>query len=124
MTELLWVQPGRDDGRVALSESDPRHPGGEAWVANTGQPVQVALTLAVERKLDSGDLVRCDPPKAVKEETRPKTKAEVDAMLKAAGGHVVDDKPTPQAGYLWTSSPQPDEPKARKPTRKAKGKAR
>lgn len=94
MVELLWVRPGRDDGRVALWEVSPLHPGGEAFVASV--PVQVALTPAVERRLDSGDLVLCAPPEPVDDRPKRKTKAEVNAMITAAGGHVGDAPDTAQ----------------------------
>lgn len=61
MTELINVQPGRGDGRVALYEVHPDHPDGEAWVASAGQTVQVARTPLVARKLQSGDLVEINP---------------------------------------------------------------
>lgn len=81
MTKLIWVQPGKDDGRVALFENHPDHPGGEAFVA--GPPVEVALTTLVEKKLASGVLVQVSAPKP-KQENVHKTKAEVDAMLHPA----------------------------------------
>lgn len=86
MAKLIWVQPGKDDGRVALFETHADHPNGEAWVAVTGQAVQVALTPMVERKLKSGDLVEVDASKAIsKEAPKRKTKAEIEAELAAAG---------------------------------------
>jgi hypothetical protein len=98
MAELIWVQPGRDDGRVALYEAHRDHPNGEAWVAGSpgdlGVPVQVALTPAVERKLASGDLVEVDAPAPpVKAKPKRKTKAEVDALVKAARGEAVNSEP-------------------------------
>jgi len=91
MADLIWVQPGRDDGRVALSEKHRDHPDGEAWVATTGTPVQVARTLAVERKLARGALVEVDAPKAASKEPLPKrkTKAEIDAEIAAARGETI-----------------------------------
>lgn len=79
MTKLIWVQPGKSDGRVALFESHPDHPGGEAFVA--GPPVQVALTAMVDRKLAFGELIEVDAPKPESKENIHKTKAEVDAMI-------------------------------------------
>jgi hypothetical protein len=100
MANLIWVQPGRDDGRVALYEAHRDHPNGEAWVAGSpgdlGVPVQVALTPAVERKLASGGLVEVEKP-APKEAEKPvhKTKAEVDALVKAARGEAPMEPPSP-----------------------------
>jgi hypothetical protein len=82
MTKLIWVKPGRDDGRVALFERDSRHPGGEAFVA--GPPVQVAVTTLVERKLNTGELVETTEPKPVVEENIHKTKAEVEEEIRRA----------------------------------------
>lgn len=84
-SRLIWVKPGRDDGRVALFEQHKDHPGGEVFVA--GPPVQVARTLLVERKLTNGDLVECDAPTPPEPE-RPtrKTKAEIAAEIKRARG--------------------------------------
>lgn len=84
MTNLIWVKPGHDDGRVALWESSPLHPGGEAFVA--GPPVQVALTPMVERKLAAGDLVQCDAPVPVIEPVEHLTREEVQAKIAALGG--------------------------------------
>ena len=95
MSELILVQPGRDDDRVALHEQHKDHPGGEAWVANQGQTVQVARTPLVERKLISGELVEVAAPKAEAKSPPPrKTKAEVEAEIAAAGNvGVVVEKP-------------------------------
>jgi hypothetical protein len=93
MTELLWVKPGRDDGRVALFEAHPAHPGGEAFVA--GPPVQVALTPMVERKLLAGDLVKCDAPTPVVEPVEHLTREEVQDKIEAMGG-VPRRKPKPE----------------------------
>lgn len=65
--QLIWVQSGRGDGRVALYEQHPDHPGGEAFVAQT--PVQVARTPAVERKLAAGDLAEVRQTEPVKRVT-------------------------------------------------------
>jgi hypothetical protein len=96
MAELIWVKPGRGDGRVALFEQHKAHPGGEVFVA--GPPVQVAVTPMVERKLKSGDLVKCDAPTPPESE-RPvrKTKAEIAEEIARArgesGGEVEPEKP-------------------------------
>ena len=97
MFELLWVQPGRNDGRVALAEEHTDHPDGAAWVASTGVPVQVALTLLVERKLANGDLVAVDAPApVVKEKPKRKTREEVQREIEAAGGVAVGDEDAPK----------------------------
>jgi hypothetical protein len=82
MTKLIWVQSGKNDGRVALFEQDERHPNGEAFVAET--PVQVAITLLVERKLVSGELVKVDEPKKVEEKPIHKSREEVQAEIERA----------------------------------------
>lgn len=98
MLDLIWVQPGLSDGRVALLERHPQHPTGEAFV--TGPPVQVALTPAVERRLASGVLVQVDAPKPpVEEPPKHKTREEIQREIEALGGKAVGNedapKPTP-----------------------------
>lgn len=96
MAQLVWVQPGRDDGRVALYEQHRDHPDGEAWVATTGQPVQVARTPLVERKLAAGDLVEVAAPKPAGKATPPrKSKAEIDAEIAAAQGRAAPPTGSP-----------------------------
>lgn len=106
MPELIWVQPGKEDGRVALFEQNVAHPGGEAWVARAGVAVQVARTLLVERKLARGELVEvaAPAPQAKPEIVKPprKTKAEIEAEIAAARGEpsTPASKPSaPWAGY-------------------------
>lgn len=89
MTNLIWVQPGKDDGRVALFEQHPDHPDGEVFVA--GPSVQVALTAMVQRKLASGELKEVSAPEKKKEEVRHKSaaevQAEIDALRSGGGGN-------------------------------------
>jgi hypothetical protein len=69
-TPIIWVRSTRRDARVCLWERDPRHPGGEAYVAasqgvpdgfGTAQienlPVQVARTPAVQAAIAAQDIV-------------------------------------------------------------------
>ena len=95
MAELIWVKPGNDDGRVALFETHKDHPDGEVFVA--GPPVAVALTPLVERKLKSGELVEVKAPTAIKAPPPRKTKAEIEAEIRAAGGKPSADKSAPPA---------------------------
>lgn len=63
MAELILVVAGQADGRVALWERDPAHPGGEVFIAGNGGPaVRVARTPAVLHALTTGVLVAVAPP--------------------------------------------------------------
>lgn len=85
MPTRIWVQPGRDDGRIALYEVHSDHPGGEAWVAEPGETVLVAMTPMVERKLQSGELVEVSAPAlAEKPAVKRLSKAEVAAQIAEA----------------------------------------
>jgi len=57
MTELITVSAARQDGRVALWERHPDHPGGEVFVAADSGRVQVARTPAVQAALTGGRLL-------------------------------------------------------------------
>lgn len=62
MAELMTVVAGLADGRVALWERDPAHPGGEVFIAGNGGPaVRVARTPAVLAALAAGRLVAVAP---------------------------------------------------------------
>ncbi len=54
---IILVESGRTDGRVALFERHPDHPGGEVYVAGE-RTVEVAETAAVLQAIGTGDLVR------------------------------------------------------------------
>jgi hypothetical protein len=56
MTQTIRVRAANDDGRVALWERAPEHPGGEVYVANDAV-VEVALTTEVARRIAQGVLV-------------------------------------------------------------------
>lgn len=68
--DTVWVRSGLVEPRVALSERDPMHPGGEAWVAGSVSPtgeverkaVEVGRTALVEQKIRSGELVEVEGP--------------------------------------------------------------
>jgi len=61
MTELITVSAARQDGRVALWERHPDHPGGEVFVAADSGRVRVARTPAVLAALAAGRLVAVAP---------------------------------------------------------------
>lgn len=89
---LITVSAARQDGRVALWERHPDHPGGEVFVAAGGGPVQAACTPAVLRALAEGALVeqpRPQPapePPAVIAETAAQEVAAAPGRRKAARG--------------------------------------
>lgn len=56
MSELVTVKSATDDEKVVLWERHPDHPGQEAYVAGVN-PVVVALTDEVQRRIKSGALV-------------------------------------------------------------------
>ena len=56
MSELVTVKSAKDDGKVIIWERHPDHPNQEAYVAGTN-PVVVALTDEVQRRIKSGALV-------------------------------------------------------------------
>lgn len=58
MTELITVMAAKVDGRVVLWETNPDHPGGEAFLAGDGRAAQVALTPRVQARLETGELIR------------------------------------------------------------------
>lgn len=66
MAELILVKAANPE-RVALWERDASHPDGEVFVAGE-DAVLVALTPAVQKKLDKGVLIRVEP-EAPAEET-------------------------------------------------------
>lgn len=106
--KLIRVRSGRDDNRVAIWDVDPLHPTGEIFVAGD-RVVEAALTPAVERALASGELLETAEPAVVEEVIiRKKTREEVLAEIKAAGGKVPGER-----GYLWTdTAPKPATPQA------------
>jgi len=66
MSNIITVMAASVNGKVALWDVHPDHPGGEIFVSGDGRSVQVALTPAVQGKLNTGDLI-----KVVTEETKP-----------------------------------------------------
>jgi len=54
----ITVMAASVNGKVVLWEVNPQHPGGEVFVSGDGRAVHVALTSAVQKKLDAGDLVK------------------------------------------------------------------
>lgn len=60
--EYIYVKAARMDRRVALAETNPDHPDGEAWVAGDERVHRVALTAEVAARLASKDIVRVAGP--------------------------------------------------------------
>jgi hypothetical protein len=62
----IYVIPAKQDRTVALSEADPEHPGGEAWVVGypneDPQPVEVGDTPLVRQQIARGALIQVDGP--------------------------------------------------------------
>lgn len=58
---VLWVLSARTDDRVALFEPDPRHPGGQAFVAGA-QPDFVYRTPQVQQLIMQGLLIEVPEP--------------------------------------------------------------
>lgn len=56
MTETIKVVSTVTDGRVVLWEQHPDHPSGEIFISATGKTYDVALTVAVQQKLNRGEL--------------------------------------------------------------------
>ena len=77
MAELIFVKAA-DPERVALWERSAEHPDNEVYVAGE-DVVLVALTPAVQKKLDKGVLIRIEPAQTPSEAT--------------------DDDPEPFEGY-------------------------
>jgi hypothetical protein len=84
-SKTLWVEAGKKDRSVALSEVDELHPDGEAWVVgypNERNPVEVGRTPLVQQKLISGELVEVEAP------------AKPDrATARTGASRAADDKP-------------------------------
>lgn len=61
----IWVVSNRLDDRVVPGswERDPRHPGGESFVAGP-TPARVYRTTTMERLILGGELIEVDPPMA------------------------------------------------------------
>ena len=58
MPTLITVMAASVNSKVVLWEVHPDHPTGEAFVSGDGRSVQVALTPAIQQKLDAGALIR------------------------------------------------------------------
>lgn len=90
----IKVKSGRLDAKVVISEKDPAHPGGEAFVAASegvdgiglvNEPVEVGRTALVDQKIHEGELVVVDGGGAraerrldVSDEARAQQKANAD----------------------------------------------
>lgn len=71
MAELITVQSGRKDNRVALFEQDAAHPNGEVFITRSSGSVKVAQTTAVKRKLKDGELVEVGKAAASSKPSKP-----------------------------------------------------
>lgn len=58
MSSLITVMAASVNDKVVLWEVNPEHPGGEAYISGDGRAVQVALTPAVQQKLNTQMLVK------------------------------------------------------------------
>lgn len=70
MTELITVMAAKANDRVVIWEVNPDHPNGEVFIAGDGRSVQAALTPAIQRKLDAGELIKVT---VAGDETKPPT---------------------------------------------------
>jgi len=61
--DLIKVKKAVDDGKVAIWESNERHPKGEIFIANTKGAHEVAQTPAVMRAISEGKLEQVGGPK-------------------------------------------------------------
>lgn len=68
MSDLVTVKSATDDGKVVLWERHPDHPNQEAYVAGTN-PVVVALTDEVQKRIKSGALVLVQADEPAEEST-------------------------------------------------------
>lgn len=72
MAELITVMAAKADDKVVIWETNPDHPNGEIFISGDGTSSQVALTPAVQHRLDNRTLVkvqgeRNDPTDAEKQ---------------------------------------------------------
>ncbi len=58
MSSLITVMAASVTGRVVLWDVHPDHPNGEVFISGDGRSVKVALTNAVQSKLNTGELVK------------------------------------------------------------------
>lgn len=58
MSSLITVMAASVNGRVALWDVHPDHPNGEVFISGDGRSVEVALTNAVQSKLNTGELIK------------------------------------------------------------------
>lgn len=55
---IITVMAASVNGKVVLWEVNPQHPSGEIYISGDGRAVQVALTPAVQQKLDAQMLIK------------------------------------------------------------------
>jgi hypothetical protein len=107
MPETIWVQATRGE-RVALWERDPRHPGGEVWVAGEA-PQEVYPTPTVHRLLREGALTLVEAP-----QDAPPAPEATPAATDTAAARVAPVEPAPPVQGGEPSAP------AAKPTTRRK----
>jgi hypothetical protein len=73
--KTLYVESARNDNRIALAESDPRHPGGSVIVSKNTGPQKVGLTEFVLDRIREGELVEA---KSMSSEQRKTADARAD----------------------------------------------
>jgi hypothetical protein len=110
MPETIWVQATRGE-RVALWERDPRHPGGEVWVAGEA-PQEVYPTPTVHRLLREGALTLVEAPQAPQD--APPAPEATPAATDTAAARVAPVEPAPPVQGGEPSAP------AAKPTTRRK----
>jgi len=84
MSEFVTVKSASRDDRVALWESNTDHPNGEAFIVGNGKTHKVALTAAVQQRLNAGVLVEVKTKivEAVAETVTEAVEAATDAVTK------------------------------------------
>jgi len=90
--ELVTVKATKEDGRVALYETHPDHPGGEAFVPADGKSYRVARTPTVEQKIRDGELVEVSADRPLGTALRDAFTRETDEQKAAREAQAVAQK--------------------------------
>lgn len=99
-TNTLWVKGAKDDSRVVISERDPKHPGGEVYIANDGIVVEAGQTIRIQSLLRDGKIVEAEAPAKTKAAIEP-----VKAQLEAETGKAFVQTGTKPPTLAETSKP-------------------